>query len=142
MIKEIFDDSVESAICLCFRELVESTCFFKFKNNYDVALKFYIDMALKYHKDNNTNYYGYYIGDKLVGVIELNKNYINQLVVRRDYQGNKIGTELISFVLEQLDTIEVDAFVATVSFYNKFGFETIGNSENRNSIKMIKKNKR
>ena len=139
MIKKILDDNIESAIRLCFRELVESTCFEKFKNNYDVALKFYIDMALNYHKENNTDYYGYYIDDKLVGVIELNKNYINQLIVRKDYQGNKIGTLLINFVLEQLDTIEVDAAMTSVSFYKKFGFECIGDIDNKNSIKMLKK---
>ena len=139
MIKKILDDNIESAICLCFRELVESTCFGKFKNNYDIALKFYIDMSMNYHQENNTDYYGYYIDDELVGVIELNKNYINQLVVKKDYQGNKIGTLLINFILEQLDTVEIDAAKTCVSFYNKFGFEYVGDIKNKNSIKMLKK---
>ena len=139
MIKKILDDDIESAIRLCFRELVESTCFKKFKDNYDVALKFYIDMALNYHKENNTDYYGYYISDELVGVIELNKNYINQLIVKRDYQRNKIGTLLIEFVSEQLDIIEVDASITSVPFYKKIGFESIGAINNKNSIKMLKK---
>ena len=139
MIKKILDDNVESAICLCFRELVESTCFGKFKKNYDIALKFYIDMSMNYHQENNTDYYGYYIDDELVGVIELNKNYINQLVVKKDYQGNKIGTLLINFILEKLDTVEIDATKTCISFYNKFGFECIGDIKNKNSIKMLKK---
>lgn len=139
MIRRILDKDIEMAIKFCFDIYVESTDFRKFRSNYDLFLKSYIDIAIKYMNENNTIYYGYYIADSLVGVIEINGNYINQLVVKKEYRFGKIGTKLVEFIEEGLDNIEVNAFIGSLPFYEKLGFVSVYEDENKKeSIKMQK----
>ena len=139
MIRKILDEDIESAIKFCFDIYIEETKFRKFANNYELFLKCYIDISLEYLYENNTKYYGYYIDDLLVGVIEVNNNYINQLTVKKEYRYNNIGRKLVSFIEKEIDSIEVDAFYSSVPFYEKLGFIPIDNLiKEKNSIKMVK----
>ena len=103
MIKRIQNEELEIAIKLCFDIYVESTKFRKFANNYELFLKNYIDIAFEYYLENKSAYYGYYINDLLVGVIEVNNNYINQLVVKKEYRHNNIGRELVGFIEKEIE---------------------------------------
>lgn len=139
MIRRIQDEELEGAIKLCFDIYIEETKFRKFACNYDLFLKNYIDISFEYYLKNKSNYYGYYIDGLLVGVIEVNNNYINQLVVKKEYRNNNIGRELVSFIEKEIDSIEVDAFYSSIPFYEKLGFVSINSLiKEKNSVKMRK----
>ena len=89
---------------------------------------------VKVDGDECAMHYGYYIDEKLVGVISLfiktTPFQIRKVAVLPEYQGKGIGTKLIKNIL---DTIEGDIFlnarIDKMEFYEKIGFVKVEGSE-------------
>ena len=71
--------------------------------------------------------YGRIIGDKTIFL------YIQDIIVIPEYQGNKIGTEIMNLLLEKINEYKkinpairtyIGSSLGRESFYKKFGFKT------------------
>lgn len=79
--------------------------------------------------------YGYFIDNKLVGFIHINKMYENidivNIVVDEDYRRRKIGSKLISYVIDLYDDVmsimlEVNENnINAIKLYEKMNFKEI-----------------
>ena len=93
-----------------------------------------IDTALKntvysicVYDDSKIIGYGRIIGDKTIFL------YIQDVIVIPEYQGNKIGTEIMKLLLEKIDEYKkinpgirtyIGPSLGRETFYKKFGFKT------------------
>ncbi|MGM9969221.1 MAG: GNAT family N-acetyltransferase [Anaeroplasma sp.] len=88
----------------------------------------YGDETLANFKNKIEEYYGYYLNDKLVGVVSLSNNgYIKFLFVDKNIQGNGIGKKLLMYVIaiaqkRQIEIMTLDSSIRNVDFYKKYGF--------------------
>ena len=136
-IRRLEENEIEVALSLSFDEMINNTAFRKFKAYEEKAKKTYINMAVKYHVYNSTEYYGLFLDDELIGVIELSDNYINQLAIKSNYQKKGLGSFLLNSSVKQDEMVMVDAALETVEFYEKLGFVCCSFSkENKPSVKM------
>ena len=83
------------------------------------------------------------VNDKLVGFVQVLSDgikhaYILRLLVHKDYQGNRIGTQIVEDLMTWLDENKLNPVLITKpaeeSFYNKFGF----GRENNGFISLFK----
>lgn len=139
-IRKLNDEEVDAALEFSFHQLIDTTQFFKFKDYYDLALKKYKELARNYHQENNTLFIGYYLEDKLVGLLEINDCYINQIAVDRNFRNQGIGYNLFFFAIRNKKDGEIvclDAAMNSVHYYEKWGFVINGElNKKTNSIKM------
>lgn len=86
-------------------------------------------LAEDYYNNPNIETYGYYLEDKIYGVIVIEKKNIGNLnilniAVSKDHQRQGIGSKLVDYVISELDpkilTAETDD--DAVDFYRKHGF--------------------
>ncbi len=83
------------------------------------------------------------VNDKLVGFVQVLSDgikhaYILRLLVHKDYQGNRIGTQIVEDLMTWLDENKLNPILITKpaeeSFYEKFGFRR----ENNGFISLFK----
>ena len=136
-IRKLEENEIELALVLSFNEMINNTAFRKFKDNEEKARIAYIKLAKKHHIYNSTEYYGLFLSDELIGVIEICDNYINQLAIRSAYQKKGLGGYLLNSTVVCDKKIMVDAAREAVWFYEKLGFVKCSESEVlKPSIKM------
>lgn len=136
-IRRLEENEIEVALSLSFDEMINNTAFRKFKTYEEKAKKTYINMAVKHHVYNSTEYYGLFLDNELIGVIELSDNYINQLAIKSNYQKKGLGSFLLNSSVKQDEKVMVDAALEAVEFYKKLGFVCCSPSkENKPSVKM------
>jgi GNAT superfamily N-acetyltransferase len=73
----------------------------------------------------NCSILGAAMGNRLVGVIAYGDNWIEQLYVLQDFQGNGIGSLLLGCAKEEMDEIRLWTFQRNVgarAFYQRHGF--------------------
>lgn len=71
-------------------------------------------------------------GDKVLGFLGVEDDVIETLFLDPDYIGQKLGTKLINFALEELQATKVNVNeqnINAVKFYSKFGFVTYERTE-------------
>jgi len=136
-IRKLVDNEIDKALLLSFDEMINNTAFRKFKDYEEKARVTYVNLAKKHHIYNFTEYYGLFLENELVGVIEVSDNYINQLAIKSDYQRKGLGSFLIKNSVDFNKKIIVDAAVEAVEFYERLGFvccsETI---QSKTSVRM------
>lgn len=101
----------------------------------DIGLLIFKGMVL----DDNVNFYGYFINDKIVGIIGIKESYINYLYILEEYQHQHIGTKLLNFVINtynNYDIITLDSNFESVDMYLKYGFEIDESKTNNHSVPM------
>ena len=91
---------------------------------------------LKEILDNKNNYlFGYYKDDTLIAFIHITKSFevleINNIVVKKDYQKNNIGSKLIDYIIKRFPDIK-EIFLEVrsknkiaIEFYKKNNFKCI-----------------
>lgn len=125
MIKESLKLFIETSSHV--RKLVE-------KDNSSFLEKIFYDEFMNTLKEDSIIYCAY-IDNKPVGIIQLeNNNYLSDLYVKEEYRNNKIGSSLLSKLIEEcnnLDVINVDAKVEAISLYEKFSFQQTGKLNSR-----------
>lgn len=127
-IKEISDIS----FCINFIWEFIKKDFLKYE---DIGLLMFKEMIL----DDNAIFYGYFIDDKVVGIIGIKENYINYLYILKEYQHQHIGTKLLNFVINtynNYDIITLDSNFESVDMYLKYGFEIDESKTNNHSVPM------
>lgn len=70
---------------------------------------------------------------EITGFIGLIQNYIAGIFIRKEYRGQKIGTQLMSFCQEEFPLLELDVFQknkCAIHFYEKMGFSITEQKEN------------
>ncbi len=88
--------------------------------------------------------YIYETSGKILGFISMINNYIAALFVSSEVKGKGIGKQLINFVKQQYETLELAVFKEnkrSVEFYKKQGFQVIleGIEENTGHAELIMK---
>lgn len=83
--------------------------------------------SVSIYDDENIIGYGRIIGDKAIFM------YIQDIMVKKEYQGNKIGTQIMNLLLKKVDEykkinsdlrVYLGASKGKEKFYEKFGFVT------------------
>ncbi len=136
------DNEEDEAFSICFS--VFSKCTEVFKQDFKdidnfIARDFFIMTAKNYHREHNTTLIGCYRENKLIGVIEMNKFYINILAVDFPYQHLGIGYNLFLEAIKDKndgDSIYVDADKNAIKAYKSWGFSSLENEDNK-TCKMI-----
>ena len=91
----------------------------------EIALKNTFYSVSIYDDNNNIIGYGRIIGDSIVFL------YIQDIMVRKDMQGNRIGTEIMKLLLKKVEEVKkinpslrvyLGASKGKEKFYEKFGF--------------------
>ena len=96
------------------------------KNNYN-----YVKEALP-----KAEIYVYIFGERIVGFIGLNKNYIEGIFVDENNQGKGIGTSLLNKAKENRNCLKLSVYkknTNAISFYKKKGFEIINENIDNNT---------
>lgn len=75
------------------------------------------------------------LDDEIIGCILIKENgYLDSLFVKEEYRNMKIGTTLLTKVIDEclnLNVIRVDARLEAISLYQKFSFKEVGSSNGR-----------
>lgn len=139
-IKDIYEEEIDTALEFSFNQLIDTTQFFKFKGYYNLALEKYKELAKNYHQENNTLFIGYYLENKLVGLLEINDCYINQIAVDSNFRNQGIGYNLFFYAIHNKEDGEIiclDAAIDSIHYYENWGFVINGElNKKTNSIKM------
>jgi inorganic pyrophosphatase len=89
----------------------------------------HIQEELAQYNGNDKILYGYFVKNKLIGIIGINKlnDYIEilHLGVHPDYRSKGIGTQLIDYVKKMGKTIKLETDGDAVIFYKNYGFTTV-----------------
>lgn len=80
----------------------------------------------EYEKENEKSLYGYFINEKLVGIIGIMDNKENNEIlhfgIHPEYRGMNLGTELIDFIKNKKKTMILSTDDDAIIFYKKYGF--------------------
>jgi ribosomal protein S18 acetylase RimI-like enzyme len=95
----------------------EGVAYFKQHHNHDLIAE----------KINNSHYLIGKAGDKIIATGCLKEDYIGGVYVLPEYQGKKIGREIMRLLMvkakrEGVDLVYLNASVPSKNFYNKLGF--------------------
>lgn len=102
-------------------------------------------LAENYYNDPNIETYGYYLEDKIYGVIVIEKkntenlNILN-LAVSKDHQRQGIGSKLIDYIISELapKTLTAETDDDAVDFYRKHNFSVTSLGEKYNNVTRYK----
>lgn len=128
IIKEIPQNQIEEAFGLCFCELVKYTIFSNFEPFSIEGQNIHITISKNYYNYHNTLVLGAYHNNDLVGVLEINDNYINQVAVIDEFKHQGIGYHLFLKAIEnKTDKTEIylTADKSAIETYKKWGFTSI-----------------
>lgn len=140
-IRKLYDEELVDAIDMCFEILVRYTAFRKYAKYKDKAKKHYISLVLKEHNINNSVFYGLFMEDEIIGVIQYVDNYIMQFVVKDEYQKMGYGSLLLNNSIKSEKDIIVDAAIEAIGFYEKNGFIKLNEvKKDKHCVKMKKIN--
>lgn len=76
----------------------------------------------------NTDTWVFVDGDMIIGFISMMGNEVGAIFVRPDYHGRGVGRQLMDFVADFHEVLEVEVFERNVvgrAFYDKYGFELV-----------------
>lgn len=121
IIKKIIFEEIEQVIDLIYITTVQNDTSEIIKNN----KKLFSSMFKESY--NDMELFGYYIDNKIVGVIGIeDSNYIPILYVKKEYQNLHIGTYLLEYVKNYLQDktalLEVCSVKKAIRFYEQNGF--------------------
>jgi len=84
------------------------------------------NILLEYEHDKEKTLFGYFLDNKLVGIIGIKNNNENIEVlhfgIHPEYRGKKLGTELIDYIKNKGKTIILSTDDDAIKFYEKYGF--------------------
>jgi ribosomal protein S18 acetylase RimI-like enzyme len=86
-----------------------------------------INILMEYEQDKEKILYGYFLDNKLVGIIGIKNNNENievlHLGTHPEYRGKKLGTELMDYIKNKGKTIILSTDDDAIKFYEKYGFK-------------------
>ena len=86
-------------------------------------------ILLDYIENKDKKLYGYYIEDRIIGIIGIQNNTDNIEVlhfgIHPEYRSRKLGSELMDYIKQEKKTIILETDDDAVIFYKKYGFECV-----------------
>jgi len=78
------------------------------------------------HQNGEITLFGYYLDDKIIGIIGVQNNsnniQVSNFAIHPEYRGKKIGSELMDYIMKLNKTIILETDDDAVVFYRKYGF--------------------
>lgn len=94
---------------------------------YDPSRENITNILQDYGNDSKKNLYGYFLENKLIGIIGIKENKENNEIlhfgIHPEYRGKKLGTELIDFIKSKGKTMILSTDDDAIKFYEKYGFK-------------------
>ena len=123
------------------------------KNDIDAVMQIWKSENIKAHKfipkeywDSNYNYvknilpnaeiYVYIIKEKIVGLVGVDKNYIEGIFIEENNQSKGVGTSLLNTVKENRSNLKLNVYkknTNAISFYKKNGFVITSENIDKNT---------
>jgi inorganic pyrophosphatase len=84
------------------------------------------NILLEYEQDKERTLYGYFLDEKLAGIIGIKRNAENieilHLGVHPEYREKRLGTELMDHIKKENKTMTLSTDDGAVGFYKKYGY--------------------
>jgi len=93
---------------------------------YDPSEKKVKDILLEYKQNTDKKLYGYYLENKIIGIIGIKNNFdfieVLHFGIHPEYRGKNLGSELMDYIKNRNKTITLETDDDAVIFYKKYGF--------------------
>jgi len=131
VINFLLEESFDLYLEICPEQIPIFVCDKKFRESIESRWKKVFMGGL----NETDTIYAAYLNDEIIGCILIKENgYLDSLFVKEEYRNMKIGTTLLSKVINEcidLNIIKVDARLEAISLYQRFSFKEIGTSNGR-----------
>lgn len=97
------------------------------------------NVLLEYEKDNKKTLYGYFLDEKLTGIIGVKRNSddieILHFGVHPEYRGKHLGTELMDYIKKEKKTMILNTDDDAIEFYKGYGYKYMEYYEEKYKVK-------